>query len=45
MRLNLRAMAASALLVAISGGDTASAQKPGGVLKMYSIDSPRACRS
>jgi peptide/nickel transport system substrate-binding protein len=40
MRLKLRAMAASALLVAISGGDTASAQKPGGVLKMYSIDSP-----
>ena len=37
--LNLRA-AASVLLIAMSAGGTVSAQKPGGVLKMYSIDSP-----
>jgi peptide/nickel transport system substrate-binding protein len=41
MMLNLRAaVAASALLIAISGGGTASAQKPGGVLKIYHRDSP-----
>ena len=40
MRLSLHAVAASVLLVAMSAGGTASAQKPGGVLKMYSIDSP-----
>ena len=40
MRLSLRAMAASALLVAISGGGTAFAQKPGGILKMYVWDNP-----
>jgi peptide/nickel transport system substrate-binding protein len=34
------AVAASALLIAMSGGGTASAQKPGGILKMYSPDSP-----
>ena len=39
MMLNLRA-ATSVLLIAMSAGGTASAQKPGGVLKMYSIDSP-----
>jgi ABC-type transport system substrate-binding protein len=32
--------AASVLLIAMSVGGTASAKKPGGVLKMYSIDSP-----
>jgi len=41
MRRNLRAVvAAGVLLISMSGGGTASAQKPGGVLKMYSIDSP-----
>ena len=41
MMLNLRAaMAASALLIAISGGGTAFAQKSGGILRMYNIDSP-----
>ena len=39
MMLNLRA-AASVLVIAMSAGGTVSAQKPGGVLKMYSIDSP-----
>jgi hypothetical protein len=33
-------VAASALLILISGGGTAFAQKPGGILKMYSLDSP-----
>jgi peptide/nickel transport system substrate-binding protein len=41
MTLNLRAAAAaSALLIAISGGGPAIAQKQGGILKSYSIDSP-----
>jgi peptide/nickel transport system substrate-binding protein len=41
MKLKLgAAVAASALLIAMSGGGTASAQKPGGILKMYSPDSP-----
>jgi len=41
MTLKLRlAAAASALLVAISAGGTASAQKRGGVLRMYTPDSP-----
>src|SRR5262245_6981057 len=41
MKLTMRAaVAASALLVAISAGGTASAQKRGGVLRMYSPDSP-----
>jgi|ERR1700732_2595009 len=41
MMLNMRAaLAASALLILISGGGTAFAQKPGGVLKMYTPDSP-----
>jgi peptide/nickel transport system substrate-binding protein len=33
-------MAASALLVAISSGGTALAQKQGGILRMYTPDSP-----
>ena len=41
MKLKLgAAVAASALLIAMSGGGTASAQKPGGILKMYTPDSP-----
>jgi peptide/nickel transport system substrate-binding protein len=41
MTLNLRAAAAaSALLIAMSAGGTAFAQKPGAILKMYSPDSP-----
>ena len=41
MTLNLRgAVAASALLVAMSAGGIAFAQKQGGVLRMYSPDSP-----
>jgi ABC-type transport system substrate-binding protein len=39
MTANLRA-AAVALLIAILGGGTAFAQKRGGILKMYSLDSP-----
>src|SRR5499427_7685133 len=41
MMLNLRAaVAASALLISISGGGAAFAQKPGGILKMYVWDNP-----
>jgi len=41
MMLNLRAaVAASALLASMSAGGTALAQKQGGILKMYSLDSP-----
>jgi peptide/nickel transport system substrate-binding protein len=40
MRLNLRAATAIVLLIAISGGGTAFAQKQGGILRMYSPDSP-----
>src|SRR5690349_1581348 len=41
MALKLRAAAvASALLIAIWSGGTVFAQKPGGVLKMYTPDSP-----
>jgi peptide/nickel transport system substrate-binding protein len=41
MTANLRAAAAAvALLIAILGGGTAFAQKRGGILKMYSLDSP-----
>jgi peptide/nickel transport system substrate-binding protein len=41
MTANLRAVAAAvALLIAILGGGTAFAQKPAGILKMYSLDSP-----
>jgi peptide/nickel transport system substrate-binding protein len=41
MMPNLRAaVAASALLIAISGGDAAFAQKAGGILKMYVWDNP-----
>jgi peptide/nickel transport system substrate-binding protein len=41
MKLNLRAAVASgALLVAMSAGDTAVAQKQGGVLRTYDPDSP-----
>jgi len=39
MAFNLRA-AAVALLIAISGGGTAFAQKQGGILRMYTPDSP-----
>jgi len=38
---NLRAVAAAGvLLISMTGGGTASAQKRGGILRMYSIDSP-----
>ena len=41
MMRNLRAVAAAGvLLISMSGGGTASAQKRGGILRMYSIDSP-----
>jgi peptide/nickel transport system substrate-binding protein len=41
MTFNLSAtVAASALLVAISSGGTAFAQKQGGILRMYTPDSP-----
>ena len=41
MTLGFRAAtAASALLIAISGGGTVLAQKRGGILKMYIPDSP-----
>jgi hypothetical protein len=40
MTFELRAAAAGALLIAISAGGTASAQKHGGILTMYSPDSP-----
>ena len=41
MNLTLRsAGAASALLIAVSAGGAASAQKAGGILRMYSPDSP-----
>jgi peptide/nickel transport system substrate-binding protein len=41
MTLKLRAVAAaSALLIAISGAGTAFAQKQGGILRMYTLDSP-----
>src|SRR6516162_7661585 len=40
MMRNLRAVAAAGvLLISMSGGGTASAQKRGGILRMYSIDS------
>src|SRR5215472_8558645 len=41
MMLTLRAeVAAIAALMALLGGGAALAQKPGGILRMYSIDSP-----
>jgi len=41
MMRNLRAVAAAGgLLISVSGGGTASAQKRGDILRMYSIDSP-----
>jgi peptide/nickel transport system substrate-binding protein len=41
MMLNLRALAATVgLLIAMSAAETAFAQKQGGILKMYSPDSP-----
>src|SRR5438094_3963652 len=41
MRRNVRAfVAAGGLLLALSMGSTAGAQKPGGVLRMYHFDSP-----
>ena len=36
----LAAVAASVLLIAMAAGGTADAQKPGGVLKLYSPGSP-----
>ena len=41
MPLNLRGTAAAILsLVTISGAETAFAQKPGGILRVYHWDSP-----
>ena len=40
MTVNLRAVAAGALLMAMSGATPALAQKPGGILRQYMIDSP-----
>jgi len=41
MKLKLRAAAAAGgILIAISGGNTASAQKTGGILRTYDPDSP-----
>jgi peptide/nickel transport system substrate-binding protein len=40
MNHNLRTAVAGALLIAISGGGAAFAQKPGGILKVYHRDSP-----
>jgi peptide/nickel transport system substrate-binding protein len=41
MKRNLRALAtAGLLLTAVSAGDGAFAQKQGGILRMYSPDSP-----
>jgi peptide/nickel transport system substrate-binding protein len=40
MAFNLRAAAAAALLISISASGTAFAQKRGGILRMYTPDSP-----
>jgi len=40
MAFNLRAAAAAALLISISASGTAYAQKQGGILRMYTPDSP-----
>ena len=40
MKARFCAYAASVLLVGISAGDAVFAQKPGGILRMYSPDSP-----
>ena len=40
MTVNLRGLAAGALLMAMSGATPALAQKPGGILRQYMIDSP-----
>ena len=41
MKQNIRAFAAAGgLLIAMSATEAALAQKPGGVLKMYTVDSP-----
>ena len=41
MKRDLRALAAAgALLTALAAADAASAQKQGGILRMYSPDSP-----
>ena len=40
MTVNLRGVAAGALLMAMSGATPALAQKPGGILRQYMIDSP-----
>jgi hypothetical protein len=46
MIVNIRAAAAaSVLLITISTGGTAFAQKSGGILRTYDSDSPGACRS
>src|SRR5271169_3467328 len=39
-KLRIAAIAASVLLIAISAGGTAFAQKQGGILRMYTPDSP-----
>jgi len=40
MTPTLRVAAAGALLIGVSGGGTALAQKRGGILTMYNPDSP-----
>ena len=40
MKPSLCAFAVTLLLVGMSAGDATFAQKPGGILKMYSLDSP-----
>jgi peptide/nickel transport system substrate-binding protein len=41
MKQSIRAIAASGgLLIALSAAEAALAQKPGGILKMYTVDSP-----
>ena len=40
MKPSFCAFAVTLLLVGISAGDATFAQKPGGILKMYSLDSP-----
>ena len=37
---HLSTLAATALLMAVAAGAPASAQKPGGILRQYTIDSP-----
>ena len=40
MKSSFCAFAVTLLLVGVSAGDATFAQKPGGILKMYSLDSP-----